>query len=107
VSRARRQLSDACANCGRKVPPGELDAAGWCKACRAEVVHRASLYARGAALFVSLMVAAWIAVVVGPSSRFLVGWMALVAATYLVTARLVRRIAFEIIRNRGVAPPKR
>jgi len=105
--RARRRNGGSCANCGRSYPASELDAAGWCKACRAEVVRRASLYARGAALFVSLIVAAWIALAIGPSSRFIVGWMALVAATYLVTARLVRRIAFEIIRNRGVPPPER
>lgn len=42
------------------------------------------------------------AFVVGPSTRFLIGWMAILVAIYVVVSKIARRVAFEIIRARGV-----
>ncbi len=47
----------------------------------------------------------WILATVGTAPRFLVGWLALVAATYFFLYTLTRRVAFEVIRGRGVEPP--
>lgn len=96
----------ACRNCGREHPAHDLDRAGWCPGCRAEVLRRARLAARGAAILAALAFGAWIATTVGSTQRFLVGWLVLVAATCAVTYKLVQRVAFEIIRKRGVPPPE-
>jgi hypothetical protein len=90
-----------CRNCGRLREPEQMDRLRWCGVCRQVVVRRAAVWARVAALAISLGVAAWIVLVIRPT-RTLVVWMALIAATYLVVSRLTQRIAFEVIRARGV-----
>jgi hypothetical protein len=68
------------------------------------VLSRASGWARAGALLAATLLAIWIVTSIGPSTRFVVVWMALVAATYLVVLRIVRRIAFEVIRSRDNPP---
>ena len=93
-----------CRNCGRMYPPGELTG-GWCAECRAEVVRRATLPARvSAAVFAALLVAllVWLG---GFESRFLVLWLALSALATFAAYKVARRVAFEVVRARGVTPP--
>jgi hypothetical protein len=73
----------------------------WCTGCRQLVVQRSARWARIAAVLITAAVGMWIALVVQPT-RILIVWMALLAATYLVVSRFGQRIAFEIIRARGV-----
>jgi hypothetical protein len=40
------------------------------------------------------------------STRFLAAWMAILAMAYILVSRIVRRVAFEIIRARGVPAPE-
>lgn len=87
------------------MPPDRLDRHRWCDRCRAEVVRRATLFARVTAVGGSILLMVWIFVTVGSAPRFLVGWLALVAATYFFLYTLIRRVAFEVIRGRGVNPP--
>jgi hypothetical protein len=94
-----------CRNCGRLRTGEKPDNAGWCAACRAEVVRRATLPAWAA----TLLFAGLEAVVLWWSgaflSRFLVMWLALAALAAFAAFKVARRVAFEIIRSRGVPPP--
>lgn len=66
------------------------------------MVQRASRWGRGLALLLTLALGVWIAAAIQPSTRFLVGWMAILALAYAVLLRIVRRVAFEVIRARSI-----
>jgi hypothetical protein len=94
-----------CRNCGRLRTGEKPDNAGWCAACRAEVVRRATVPAWVATLVVAalLMLALWWAGAF--YSRFVVMWLALAALAAFGAFKVARRVAFEIVRARGVTPP--
>jgi hypothetical protein len=95
-----------CRNCGREVPRLDVDRQFWCADCRDVVVSRATVWARLSAVAVTVGVIIWISTGVLTTQRFLVLWMLMVAAIYLLVYKIVRRIAFEVIRSRGVPPPE-
>ena len=95
----------ACPNCGRVRPAEELGPRGWCTACRREVVRRARKVAIAVGVLAAAATIAVIAALYAAIPRFLIGWVVLVAAVYFVTFRLAQRVAFEVIRGRGVPPP--
>lgn len=77
----------------------------WCQSCRQVVIRHANLWARGLGLLAGLATALWVVLGIGPSPRFpLVLWLVLIVAVYYFTMKIVRRIAFEVIRARGVRP---
>jgi apolipoprotein N-acyltransferase len=96
----------ACRNCGREYPSSRLDRQRWCDRCRREVVRRATRVGRLAGLLGALALIGWLAVSLGSAPRFLVGWAVLVAAVYFFLYKLTQRVAFEVIRSRGVPPPE-
>ena len=96
----------SCRNCGREYPPDRLDPRRWCPLCRGEVIRRATRIARIAAIATTLAVGAGVVAAVGPSPRFLMVWLVLLAVTYLFVYKLSQRVAFELIRSRGVPPPE-
>lgn len=94
-----------CRNCERLYPDEELDRLLWCPSCRQVVIRRANLWARGAGLLAGLATAAWVVLGIGPSARFpFVLWLVLIVAVYYFTMKIIRRVAFEVIRSRGVPP---
>lgn len=94
-----------CRNCERLYPANELDRLRWCQSCRQIVIRRANLWARGAGLLAALATAIWVLAGTGPSPTFpFVLWLVLIAAVFYFVMKIVRRIAFEVIRNRGVPP---
>ncbi|HET7273611.1 MAG TPA: hypothetical protein VFI91_00435 [Longimicrobiaceae bacterium] len=93
-----------CRNCGKEFAAGELDADGWCTACRQEVIRRSTIVARIVGGATALLVTAAIAVYVLPLERFLVAFLVLIAAVFFLVYKFARRIAFEVIRGRGVTP---
>ena len=95
----------ACRNCGRRVSRSSVDHGGWCPACRKEVVRRATLVARIVGMLGGLLVGLWVATVARPDSRLLMLWLLLIAAIYFLLYKLARRVAFEVIRSRGVRAP--
>jgi hypothetical protein len=95
----------ACRNCGRTYPSDRLDRLRWCDLCRAVVVRRATIVGRLTGLVAAIGLMAWIIVVIGPSPRFIIAWGILLAAIYFFVYKLTQRVAFEIIRGRGVRPP--
>lgn len=95
----------ACRNCHRAYPAHRLDRYRWCDACRREVVRRATRAARVIAGVGSFVLAVWVALSIGSNSRFLIGWVVLVVAVWFVLYKLSQRVAFEVIRGRGVPPP--
>ncbi len=96
--------AESCRNCGIEFPADELDANGWCASCRQVVVRRATLVARIAGAVVAVIIAVRIFFYVVPSERFFVFWLALIALAYYLVYKITRRVAFEVIRGRGVPP---
>lgn len=102
-------MSDAdesfdCRNCGRHLTDAAPDHHGWCKACRALVVRRSSMWALLPAL---LLVAAyvWMLGYFGLfDSMFVIVWIALGLGLGWVAFKVARRVLFDVIRNRGVKP---
>jgi hypothetical protein len=94
----------SCRNCGRETREGRLDAQRWCNRCRDIVKRRASRWARVVAVLTTVLVGMAIASAVGPVPRLLVLWALLLVAVYAFVFVLGRRVAFEIIRARGVEP---
>ena len=94
-----------CRNCERSVSAEEADAAGWCADCRAELIRRASRWARVMALAISIPGVFLLAISVDPEAEWpVVIWLLLIAAMYFFLFRFARRIAFELVRRRGVTP---
>ena len=104
MSTAEEQGS--CGNCGRRRAVSDLDGAGWCGLCRQMVVTRATFIAHTVAGLVALAVAIWIVMGVHPGPRFVLVWAILIGAIYFFLFRLTRRVAFEVVRTRGVRPPE-
>jgi hypothetical protein len=102
----RDQATGTCANCQREVPNDELDRFRWCGECRRAVVRRATFWARLVGIAAAALLAAWILLAISPSGRFVVGWMAIIAATYYLSFKISRRVAFDLIRARGITPPE-
>jgi hypothetical protein len=102
VRREDRELE--CRNCGQIHPGDRLDRHRWCDACRTLVVARATVVGRIVGIVGALLLMIWIVATIGTSPRFLIAWVALVAATYYFLYTLARRVAFEVIRGRGVPP---
>ena len=96
---------DPCRNCGREFPASRLDRHFWCHECRAEVVRRSSIPARIIAIIMALASTGWTFYLVGSSPRFLIVYVVLIVAVYLLAYKVTQRVAFEIIRSRGVPPP--
>ncbi|HEX8274641.1 MAG TPA: hypothetical protein VF615_18535 [Longimicrobiaceae bacterium] len=92
----------ACRRCGRAPDEGKLDAEQWCAECRAGVVRRATPLAFGIAVLFAvayLGVLAWTGAL--QSINFLVFWLALGALLAFGTYKIVRRVAFDVIRSRA------
>ena len=98
--------SAACPNCRRPLREGEADNAGWCGTCRRTVVRRATWAAHGVAVLAAFLTLWLIVSGIRPGQRSALIWLILLAGLYFVLFRLVRRVAFELIRGRGVPPPR-
>ena len=83
----------------------KLDRQMWCPDCRGEVIRRASLFARIAAIAVAAGLAIYVFSLVGTSPRFTIVYLISIAFAYLFTFKLTQRVAFELIRQKGVPPP--
>jgi DNA-directed RNA polymerase subunit RPC12/RpoP len=105
VKIAWRESEYPCRNCGRPYPGGQLDRRMWCPDCRRIVIRRATLVGRIVGLLTALGLAAWIFSMVGPSPRFLMAYLVMIVAAYFFLYKLSQRVAFEIIRGRGVPLP--
>jgi DNA-directed RNA polymerase subunit RPC12/RpoP len=107
VKIAWRENDYACRNCGRQFPATQLDRRMWCTECRREVIRRATWVARLVGLVAAAALAFWIFTLVGTSPRFLMVYLVMIAAAYFFLFKLTQRVAFEVIRGRGVPPPER
>lgn len=92
----------ACRKCGGAFGEAGPDHNGWCAACRAAVVRRASLLA----VLPTLLVAGlyfWLLASFGMfESRFVMLWLALGVALAWVAFKVARRVLFDVVRSRGV-----
>lgn len=95
-----------CSNCGREYPASKLDRRMWCSDCRGEVVRRSARLARLVALVSAIGLTLWIFTLVGSAPRFLIVYVVMVIAAYFFIYKLTQRVAFELIRSRGVPPPE-
>jgi len=77
----------------------------WCSDCRGVVIKRSTLIARLAGFLSAGALWAYIFLLVGTSPRFLMVYLVMIAAAYFFVYKLTQRVAFEVIRGRGVPPP--
>jgi hypothetical protein len=105
VKIAWREAEHECRNCGRLFPGNKLDRRMWCQDCRQVVIRRATWVGQGVGLLTALLLALWIYSLVGPAPRFLMAYAVMVVAAYFFLFKLTQRVAFEVIRSRGVPPP--
>ena len=96
----------ACRNCAQPRDATTLDQFGWCQRCRAIVIRRATLAARVVAALGLAGAAYWVFAVVDPGPRSLIVWLILLVAVYGLLYKVTQRVAFEVIRARGVRPPE-
>ena len=94
-----------CRNCRQPRDETDLDAYGWCEACRAVIIRRATLAARFVAVLGASGFGIWVFSAAEPGPRSLIFWLVLIVAVYYVLYKLTQRVSFEIIRSRGVPPP--
>lgn len=100
-----REGGHSCRNCDREYQVSQLDRRFWCTRCRREVIRRARRIARIFAALAAAVLAAYVVSVVGTSSRFMMIYFVMIAAAYFFVFKLAQRVAFEVIRGRGVPPP--
>jgi DNA-directed RNA polymerase subunit RPC12/RpoP len=105
VKIAWRESAYPCRNCGREFPGARLDRRMWCPDCRKEVIRRATRIGQAVGIVSALALMAWIFSLVGPSPRFMMVYLIMIVAAYFFLFKLTQRVAFEIIRGRGVPPP--
>lgn len=90
-----------CRECGREIE-GKLDPHGWCAECRRRVVRRATPLAVAAAVAVAALYLAGLGRLGAlASTNFLIFWLVLGALLAFGTYKVVRRIAFDVIRARA------
>jgi hypothetical protein len=103
-------VSDAgqapCRNCAQPRDAAALDQFGWCTRCRAVVIRRATLAARLVGALGLAGAAYWVFAAVDPGPRTLIVWLILLVAVYGLLYKVTQRVAFEVIRARGVRPPE-
>jgi hypothetical protein len=97
----------ACARCGRAFPAGELDASGWCAACRETMIRRATLAARAAVVVLAVLLILVFFAFLRATPQLLVLWIVLVLGACFVLFNVVRRVTFEAFRARSVAKRER
>lgn len=95
-----------CRNCRRPFPAGELDAYAWCAECRAIVIRRATIAGWVVGALAALATGALVFGVLRPGSRSLILWLIVEGAVFAVAYKVTQRVAFEVIRSRGVPPPE-
>jgi DNA-directed RNA polymerase subunit RPC12/RpoP len=105
VKIAWRESDYPCQNCGREFPGSKLDRRLWCQECRRVVVRRATWVGQTVGVVAALSLGAYVFSVVGSSPRFMMAYLIMIAAAYFFLYKLTQRVAFEIIRGRGVPPP--
>lgn len=94
-----------CHNCRRPREATSLDQFGWCERCRRVVIRRATLAARVVAALGLGIGAFFVFSEVDPGPRSLILWLVLLLALYALLYKVTQRVAFEVVRSRGVAPP--
>ena len=97
----------ACRNCREPRSEEALDQFGWCGACRAVVVRRATLIGRLAGIVTATLFGIWVFDSIAPGPRTMIFWLVLIGAVYFLLYKVVQRVSFEMIRSRGVPPPDR
>ena len=106
IPQGRARAMTAARHSGHQ-PRESLDARGWCPECRAAVIARARPWAIAAGLLAGVASLVAVVLLVSPTLRIpVVVWVVVAGAIYFVTFRVVRRVAFEVIRGRGVPPPR-
>ena len=95
-----------CRKCGRHVEGQKADDEGWCQACRAELIRRATRLAYLPAVVLALLylwLLAWSGLLESPMMAF---WVALGAVLAFVAYKVGRRVFFDVLRGRPTGEPK-
>jgi len=90
-----------CTRCEEPSDPAELDRLLWCERCRRVARDRAGWWGWLIGLAFAGCVAAYIWLVVRPSSLVIGGWVATVVAAAWIGAKVGREIVFGVLRARA------
>ena len=95
-----------CSKCGKHFRGHKADDAGWCEACRADLIRRST---RQAYLPTAVVAAAflwllwWSRLLESPLMAF---WVALGAVLTFVAYKVARRVLFDLLRGRAAGDGK-
>ena len=70
------------------------------------VIRRATLAGWVVAAVVALLAAVLVFALLRPGPRFLIVWLLLIAGAAGLAFKVTQRVAFEVVRSRGVPPPE-
>ena len=70
----------------------------WCEPCREAARRRAGHWGWGAGAVLGAALALWIWTVIQPSDLVIGGWIATVVAAFWIGGKVVREIAYGVIR---------
>lgn len=95
-----------CRKCGRTVQGQKADDAGWCEACRKELIRQSTRQAYLPAAVVAaafLWLLAWSGLLESPLMAF---WVALGGVLTFVAYKVARRVLFDLLRGRATGDGK-
>lgn len=90
-----------CTRCAEPYDPMELDRLLWCERCRLNARNRAGWWGWLIGVAFAAGVAAYIWLVVQPSSLVVGGWVATVVAAAWIGSKVGREIVYGTLRARG------
>ena len=96
--REDREGQVACVRCGHEVEAGEIDRMRWCSACRRETRARATRRGWAVGVLAVVLIAAWLQIVVRPSSLVPGGWLASLVAALWIVSKVAREIFYGVER---------
>jgi len=95
-----------CRRCGRRVRGEKPDDAGWCEACRTQLIRRSTRQAWVPALVVAaayLWLLWWSGLLATPLTA---AWLAVGAVFVFVVYKVARRVFFDVLRGRSNVDPE-
>lgn len=95
-----------CRRCGRLVRGEKADEAGWCTACRRELIRRSGQYAWAWALVAALLygwLVWWSGLLESPLMAF---WLAVGAVLAFAAYKVGHRVMFDVLRGRATGDGK-
>jgi hypothetical protein len=96
--RSRFPDTATCVRCLQEKDLDVMDRLLWCEECKEAARRRAGVWGWGGGAVFAAALAVWIWTVIQPSDLVVGGWIATVVAALWIGGRVVREIAFGVMR---------